>query len=171
MSRLCDNSGFRAKRNSVIRNTFVRLLTFRAADLGVKSPLILFGQPELPARERYEPMQRLLTTDDEIFLRKQGCPEAAARLRREHQRYYREYLANLKREIRSARRLQNLAMASAGKWDFWQLVANVVFSESSLLYLGWLGWKDSAGINGTAQDVTECLNFLLADPRFLAEAT
>jgi hypothetical protein len=170
MSRFCDNSRISVEQDSRIRNAFVRLLASKAADLGVTSPLISFDQSEFPARVRYAPMQRLLTSDDERFLRRHGCPQAALRLRREHRRYYRQYLANLKREIRGARRLQNLAMASAGHWDFCSLLTNTALSECSMLYLTWLGWKHSAGITGTAQDVTECLNFLLPDPRFLAEA-
>ncbi len=53
----------------------------------------------------------------------------AVRLRREHRRCYREFLANLRRDIRTARRLQGLAMASAGEWDVWLLFGNVVLSE------------------------------------------
>jgi hypothetical protein len=104
-------------------------------------------------------------------LRREGCPEAALRLRREHRRCYREFLADLRREIREARRLRGLAMASGGNWDFWSLFAYFVLSECSLFYLGWLGWRHSAGITAAARDVTECLNFLLADPKFLVEAT
>ena len=154
-----------------ICNTFVRLLASRAARLGVEVPQLLSSEVEPPARMRYAPMQRLLSVDDECFLRHEGVPAAAVRLRREHRRCYREFLANLRREIRKARRLQSLAMASAGEWDFWPLLANVLLSESSLLYLGWLGWKHSAGVSLAARDVKECLDFLLAAPRFPVAAT
>jgi hypothetical protein len=116
-------------------------------------------------------MQRLLTQDDEHFLWCQGVPRAALKIRREHRRLYREFLANLRRDIRRARRLQGLAMASAGKWDVWSLLGQVILSESSLLYLGWLGWKHSVGISLAARDVRECLDFLLAGPRFPVAAT
>ena len=154
-----------------IHNAFVRLLASEAVRLGVAPPLMLPDEAGPSVRVRYAPMQRLLTQADERFLRREGCPEAAMRLRREHRRCYREFLADLRREMRQARRLRGLAMASAGNWDFWSLSAYVVFSECSLLYLGWLGWRHSAGITSAARDVTECLNFLLADPRLAAEAT
>lgn len=153
-----------------VRNSFVRLLASEAVRLGVASPLMLPDEgPSL--RARYAPMQRLLTQADEQFLRREGCPEVALRLRHEHRRCYRQFLADLRREIREVRRLRGLAMASAGHWDFWSLFAYVVLSECSLFYLGWLGWRNSAGITAAARDVTECLNFLLADPKFLVEAT
>ena len=62
-------------------------------------------------------------------------------------------------------------MASAGQWDFWSLLAQMILSESSLLYLEWLGWKHSAGISLAARDVRECLDFLLAGPRLPVAAT
>ena len=154
-----------------ISNSLVRLLASEAERLGVTPPPLLSSDFEPPARLRYAPMQRLLTQDDEHFLWRQGVPGAALKIRREHRRLYREFLANLRRDIRQARRLQGLAMASAGKWDFWSLLAQVVLSESSLLYLGWLGWKHSAGISLAARDVRECLDFLLARPRFPVAAT
>lgn len=164
---------FRKKRviDSEIGNGFVRLLTFEAVKLGVEAPRFLPNDCEPSPRLRYAPMQRLLTWDDECFLRREGVPAAAARLRREHRRCYREFLTNLRRDIRTARRLQGLAMASAGQWDVWLLFGNVVLSECSLLYLGWLGWKHSAGLSLAARDVRECLDFLLTGPRFPAEAT
>ena len=154
-----------------ISNTLVRLLASEAARLGVDTPLRLPHDTESPARLRYAPMQRLLTRDDERFLDRAGVPHAAVRLRREHRRCYREFLANLKHDVRIARQLRGLAMASTEQWDFWSLLAHVVLSESSLLYLAWLGWKHAAGITAGARDVTECLDFLLADPRFPVEAT
>ena len=149
----------------------MRLLASEAIRLGIDSPLLWSQETEFPARDRYAPMQRLLTSEDERFLASQGVPQAAAKLRRDHRRCYWEFLANLKGDIRRARRLQGLAMASAEKWDFWALLAHVLLSESSLLYLAWLGWKHSAGITAAARDVTECLDFLLAGPRFPVEAT
>src|SRR5438270_6860385 len=99
-------------------NAFVRFLTSEAARLGVASPLMLPDEAGSSVRVRYAPMQRLLTHADELFLQREGCPEAAMKLRREHRRCYREFLNNLRREIRQARRLRGLAMASAGTWDF-----------------------------------------------------
>ena len=171
MLRLRKSCGIPRQAETQIRNVFVRMLAFEAVRLGVASPLLLPDDAESSARVRYAPMQRLLTRADERFLQREGCPEAARKLRREHQRCYREFLEDLRRDIRHARRLRNLAMASSGNWDFWSLLAYVVLSECSLLYLGWLGWSHSAGITSAARDVTECLNFLLADPRLPVEAT
>jgi hypothetical protein len=168
---LRKNVGIPSRPEAQIRNAFVRLLTSEAMRLGVSSPPISPDEGRSSARERYAPMQRLLTLADEHFLQREGCPKAARKLRREHRRCYREFLADLRREIRQARQLRGLAMASAGNWDFWSLFAYVVLSECSLLYLGWLGWRHSAGITSAARDVTECLNFLLADPRFSVAAT
>jgi hypothetical protein len=171
MLRLRKNVGIPREKEMHIHNPFVRLLASEAVRLGVASPLTLIDEAGSSVWVRYAPMQRLLTQTDEQFLRREGCPEAAMRLRREHRRCYRGFLANLRREIRQARRLRGLAMASADSWDFWSLFAYVVLSECSLLYLGWLGWRHCAGITAAARDVTECLNFLLADPRLPVEAT
>lgn len=118
------------------------------------------------ARERYAPMHRLLAQDDEIFLAGKGFPQAARGLRREHRRCYFAFVTRLKREIRTARKFGALAMASKENWNFWTLLARTVISESSLLYLQWLGCRHAAGINVSARDVKECLDFLLAEPRF-----
>lgn len=171
MLRLGKNVGIPRGPETQVRNRFLRLLASEAVRMGVASPLMLPDEAGSSARARYAPMPRLLTHADEQFLRREGCPEAALRLRREHRQCYREFLANLRSEIRQARRLRGVAMASAGDWDFWSLSAYVVLSECSLLYLGWLGWRHSAGITAAARDVTECLNFLLADPRLPVEAT
>ena len=166
---------FRKKRliadeaNAAISNKFVRLLVSEAAWLGFDAPLLL-SNDESP-RLRYAPMQRLLSREDERFLKREGAPAAALKLRREHRLCYRGFLINLKRDIRKGRRLQSLAMASTGKWDFWSLLAQMILSESSLLYLEWLGWKHSAGISLAARDVRECLDFLLAGPRLPVAAT
>jgi hypothetical protein len=171
MPRFFENSEIQVEHFEKLSNPFVRLLASEAAHFGVASPLMSVDQTGLPARVRYAPMQRLLSRDDEHFLLRAGCRKAAVQLRREHRRCYREFLRNLKRELRNARRLQSLAMASTGQWDFWSLLANVVLSESSLLYLSWLGWKATAGIAGAARDAAECLNFLFTGPRLVAEAT
>jgi hypothetical protein len=57
-------------------------------------------------------------------------------------------------------------MASKENWSFWTLLAGTVISESSLLYLRWLGYRHALGITVAARDVGECLDFLLAGPRF-----
>jgi hypothetical protein len=171
MLRFRKHVGIPREAETQIRNAFVRLLSSEAARLGVTSPVMLADETGASVRERYAPMQRLLTHADERFLQREGCPEAAMRLRREHRQCYRGFLANLRREIRQARRLRSLAMASAGSWDFWSLLAYAVLSECSLIYLGWLSWRHSAGITAAARDVTECLNFLLADPKLPVEAT
>jgi hypothetical protein len=116
-------------------------------------------------------MQRLLSHADEQYLQGKGCPEAAVKLGREHRQCYREFLSDLRRDIREGRRLRGLAMASAGIWDFWSLLEYVLLSETSLLYLRWLGWRHTAGIGTAAGEVTECLNFLLVHPKLPVEAT
>ena len=171
MLRFRKNVGILREAETHTHNAFVRLLASEAVRLGMDSPLLLPDECGSSVRVRYAPMQRLLTRADERFLQRQGCPQAAMKLRREHRRCYREFLDNLRREIRQARRLRGLAMASAGNWDFWSLLEYFVLSECSLLYLGWLGWRHSAGITAAARDVTECLNFVLADPKFPVEAT
>ncbi len=57
-------------------------------------------------------------------------------------------------------------MASKENWSFWMLLAQTLLSESSLLYLRWLGCRHAAGVNVAARDVGECLDFLLDGPRF-----
>ena len=98
-------------------NYFVRLLRSESVRLTCR-----FDDAELPPHLRYAPMQRLLANVDLRFLEQGGCPKAAARLRREHGRCYRQFLHDLRREIHEVRRLRGLAMASAGRWDFWSLV-------------------------------------------------
>lgn len=117
-------------------------------------------------RERYAPMRRLLSQDDDLFLRGRDLHSLAARLRREHRRCYFAYVTTLAREVRQARRLQTEAMASQQHWNFRLLLTHIVSSEASLMYLRWLGMKHAAGVKTGARDVAECLNFLLAGPKF-----
>jgi len=112
-------------------------------------------------------MSRLLTEEDRFFLVRQGLPEAAKTLRREHRSCYFGYLRRLTQEVREARRLGTLAMASEGHWRFGTLLARTLVSESSLLYLRWLGWQHAWGITVAALDVAEGLELLLAGGRFL----
>lgn len=116
-------------------------------------------------------MHRLLTEDDELFFEAQGFPGLARRLRREHRRCYFGYVTRLAVEIRTARRLGALAMASKQDWNFWTLVGQTALSELSLLYLRWLGYRHAAGINVAVRDVKECLDFLLAARRFRLATT
>lgn len=116
-------------------------------------------------------MHRLLTQEDELFLKREGLAATARRLRREHRICYFSYVNRLTREIRAARKLHALAMASKQHWSFWTLMAGTVLSESSLLYLRWLGYRHAAGINVAARDVTECLDFLLGGSRFRLATT
>ena len=147
-------------------NAFVRMLALESARLGADMPILMtLDQPGSSVQERYAPMHRLLAQDDELFLMRQGFPELGHRLRRSHRSSYFGYVSCLTREIRTARRLGALAMASKEHWSFWMLLAQTVLSESSLLYLRWLGCRHAAGINVAARDVTECLDFLLAGPR------
>jgi hypothetical protein len=149
-----------------INNAFIRMLAVESARLGTDIPLILMlGQLGSSVRERYAPMHRLLAQEDELFLARQGFPKAAKQLRREHRSCYFGYVGRLTREIRAARRLGALAMASQENWSFWMLLAQTLLSESSLLYLRWLGCRHAAGINVTAGDVGECLDFLLDGPK------
>ena len=128
-------------------------------------PLAL-DKEKFSVRERYAPMHRLLAQEDELFLNEQGFGKAARRLRRQHRSCYFGYVTRLTREIRAARKLGTLAMASQEHWSFWTLLAQTLLSESSLLYLRWLGLRHAVGINVAARDVNECLDFLLAGPRF-----
>ncbi len=154
-------------RDSRINNGFIRRLALESARLGPDVPLLLVaGEERSSVRERYAPMQRLLAEDDELFLRRQGYRSAAKRLRWAHRSCYFRYLKVLASEIRAARKLGTLAMASQENWSFWTLLARTVISESSLLYLRWLGYRHAAGVSVATRDVKECLDFLLAEPRF-----
>ncbi|MGA2879093.1 MAG: hypothetical protein ABSG13_09100 [Bryobacteraceae bacterium] len=154
-------------RASEIRNGFVRLLALRSARLEAEMPLPpMLDEEGTSVRERYAPMHRLLTQDDDLFLVGQGFPSAAKKLRREHRLCYFGYLARLTREIRAGRRLGTLAMASKNRWSFPALLEQILIAESSLLYLRWLGYRHAAGVTVAARDVKECLDFLLAGQRF-----
>jgi hypothetical protein len=155
-----------------INNSFIRMLAVESARLGTDMPLL--GMPDeegFSVRERYAPMHRLLAQDDELFLIEFGFPASAKKLRREHRSCYFGYVTRLTREIRSARRLGALAMASKEHWSFWTLLAQTLLSESSLLYLRWLGCQHAAGVSVAARDVRECLDFLLAGQRFRLATT
>jgi hypothetical protein len=150
-----------------INNGFIRMLAVESERLGADLPLLpLLEEDGASVRERYAPMHRLLAEDDQLFLLGQGLRTAAKRLRQEHRHCYFSYVNSLTREIRSARKLAALAMASQRNWSFWTLLARTVISETSLLYLRWLGCRHAAGVNVAARDVKECLDFLLAGPRF-----
>lgn len=142
------------------------MLARESAWLGMDPASVIPEESGSSARERYAPMHRLLAPDDELFLAAQGFPSIAKRLRREHRSCYFGYVARLAKELRHARRLHNLAMASREQWHFPLLLAQVVIAESSLLYLRWLGCQHALGINSAARDVQECLDFLLAAPQF-----
>jgi hypothetical protein len=155
-----------------INNGFIRMLALESQRLGADLPLVpLLDEEGSSVRERYAPMHRLLAEDDQLFLVQQGLRTVAKRLRRDHRSCYFGYLQSLTREIRMARKLGALAMASRENWSFWTLLARTVISESSLLYLRWLGCRHAAGVNVAARDVTECLDFLLAGPRFQLATT
>ena len=148
------------------------MLALESERLGADLPLLpLFDEEGSAVRERYAPMHRLLAEDDELFLMAQGFRLAAKRLRHEHRNCYFCYLTGLTREVRTARKLGALAMASKQNWSFWTLLGQTVISETSLLYLRWLGWRHAAGINVAARDVRECLDFLLAGQRFRLATT
>jgi hypothetical protein len=156
-----------SERDLRINNGFIRLLAAESARLGTDIPLtLMLDEQGLSVRERYAPMLRLLAQDDELLLMRQGFPGSAQRLRRLHRNCYFGYVTRLTREIRAARRLHTLAMASQENWNFRTLLAQTLLLESSLLYLRWLGCRHAAGINVSARDVRECLDFLLAGPRF-----
>jgi hypothetical protein len=148
------------------------MLALESARLGPELPLLLVaGEEGSSVRERYAPMHRLLAADDELFLKKLGFQLVTKRLRRQHRSCYFCYITCLGREIRTARRLGTLAMASQENWSFWTLLARTVISESSLLYLRWLGYRHALGVNVAARDVKECLDFLLVGPRFQLATT
>jgi hypothetical protein len=170
--RLKSISPRHSEKEPQITNGFIRLLAAESARLGGATPLALpFPELELPVRERYAPMQRLLAQDDELFLIEQGAQASAKRLRREHRRCYFDYVSRLTREIRAARRLRTVAMASQEQWSFWILLGHTVLAESSLLYLRWLGCRHALGVTVAARDVRECLDFLLVAPKFAPATT
>jgi hypothetical protein len=159
-------------RASEIKNGFVRMLAVRSARLRAEIPLPpMLEQEGTSVRERYAPMHRLLTQDDDLFLVGQGFPDAAKKLRREHRHCYFRYLACLTQEIRDARKLSTLAMASKRHWSFPALMEQTAIAESSLLYLRWLGCRHAAGVTVAASDVRECLDFLLAGQKFRLATT
>jgi len=160
-----------AIRGSMPRNAFLRLLNSDGICFGVRSSSPLLCNSDISTRLRYAPMQRLLARSDIKFLEHAGCRRVAAKLRHEHRQCYWQFLAELRSDIRKARRLRSLAMASAGNWDFRSLLAYTLLSECSLLYLGWLGCRHSLGMPSPAGGVTECLNFLLTAPKLHAAAT
>ena len=149
-----------------INNRFVRILALESARLGPDPSLDALLDEPISVRSRYAPMTRLLSRDDEIFLVQQGIPSCARLLRSQHRGCYFSYVRELACEIRTARRLRAVAMASQENWGFGSLLAYTVLSESSLLYLRWLGYRHSLGITVAARDVKECLDFLLAAQRF-----
>jgi hypothetical protein len=167
MRRFSLISTVHVKRDLRINNAFIRMLAVESKRLGADIPLTqTLDRQESSVRERYAPMQRLLVQADELFLVQQGLAVAAKQLRRQRRSCYFQYVRWLTREIRAARRLGALAMASQEQWSFWNLLTQTFVSESSLLYLRWLGCRHAAGIGVAAQDVSECLEFLLGGPRF-----
>ena len=165
-------SVYHSEHGPQIKNAFIRVLALESARLRADLPPILTpGEGSSSVRERYAPMHRLLAQDDELFLERQGLRVVAKRLRHQHRNCYFDYLNRLTHEIRRARSLHSLAMASKENWNFWTLTAQTVLSESSLLYLRWLGCRHAAGINVAARDVKECLDFLLGVPQFRLATT
>jgi hypothetical protein len=154
-----------AKRDSNFYNRFLRLLAAESARIQAGAPLRI-DEERSSIFERYAPMHRLLGREDELFLVRQGLPLAAKRLRRNRRSCYFGYVRLLGREIRAARKLGALAMASKQNWSFWTLLEQTVISECSLLYLRWLGCRHAAGVSVAARDIKECLAFLLGEPRF-----
>lgn len=172
MFRFKEISAPHLDRNAQISNGFIRLLAAESARLGPESPFALPPEDEnISVRDRYAPMQRLLAEDDELFLNQQGARDAAKRLRRAHRRCYFDYVNRLTQEIRAARRLRTVAMASQENWSFWILSAHTLLSETSLCYLRWLGYRHALGTTVAVRDVRECLDFLLVAPQFAAAAT
>lgn len=151
---------------SDIHNGFIRFLAGKSQYTGHDIELAIRQEAGFSVHDRYAPMRRLLNEDDEIFLDRRGARNVAMRLRRAHRRCYFGYIALLTREVRQVRRLQTAAMASQKHWNFRLLVTQTVISEASLIYLRWLGFKHAAGVTTGARDVAECLNFVLAGPKF-----
>jgi len=150
-----------------INNGFIRLLAAESARLEASAQVAWsLDAPELSVRERYAPMHRLLAPDDAAFLRNQGAaPALIPKLRREHRGCYFDYVRRLTAEVRSARKMRALAMASQENWSFWILSESALLSEASLLYLRWLGCRHALGIRVSTRDVRECLDLLLVGPR------
>lgn len=167
MLRFKQISPAHTDRDLRIKNGFMRRLAVESARLGTEIPRFTIPDEDgFSVQQRYAPMHRLLTEDDQLFLKAQGTPAPAKRLRREHRKCYFGFVTRLAQEVRTARRLRVLAMASKENWSFWILLAHVVFSESSLLYLRWLGCRHALGITVAARDVKECLDLLLVGPKF-----
>lgn len=79
--------------------------------LSTRTPEVDFGQwLEEFSLARYRPMERLLTEDDETFLRSQPghSPALSNRLRTERRRLFRRYLKNLRRDFQQLHQVARL---------------------------------------------------------------
>ncbi len=120
----------------LISNRFIRMLAFESARIGPDAPILsLIEEPAYAVTDRYAPMARFLAQDDVLLLVQHGLQAQSIQLRRERRSCYFEYVTLLTQEVRVARRLRTLAMASTERWSFRTLLVATVVSESSLLYL------------------------------------
>lgn len=107
-------------------------------------------------------MQRLLVSEQDLFA-SAGMPESAWRqLRRTHFACYRAFLKELRFEVRNSRRRDAHVMECSGQWDFQPLLGRLLRSESSLIYLAWLGWKARLGFKVDGELMTCLLDYLLS---------
>jgi hypothetical protein len=133
-------------------------------------PSVYFSEGASP-RLRFSPMKRLLLAENH-FLSRARLPETAVRaLHRAHFACYRDYLNELRREVRRARRSDAVTMQLDGRWQFPPILRRLLLSESSLIYLEWLGWKFRFGLNVNIALTDELLEYLLTDALSQPEAT
>lgn len=118
-----------------------QLLNTGAERLGISAE-----EEDLAATDRYDPMTRLLSEDDQLWLNGQGFPEMGRRVRSFHRACYREYLRLLAQEVRASRKRMRCLMETTQQWDIPTFLSTVVFSETTLLYLRWLCWKQAFGL-------------------------
>ena len=110
----------------------------------------------------YAPMLRLLNGEDEAFLVRQGSPEAAERIRRDHRRCFVGYMTLLARDARALRRQRIQSMQSNEIRNFDAILTNAIRIEMALLQMRWLVWKHRLRLAVSAEDVAARLDVILA---------
>jgi hypothetical protein len=116
---------------------------------------------ELSPRLRYAPMQRLLLSEDHFLERAMLSAKGAQLLHQAHLACYRMFLKELRAEVRRSRRRTSFAMECSGRWDLQPFLGRLVRSESSLIYLSWLGWKGRFGFRIDVGLMAGLLDYLL----------
>lgn len=80
--------------------------------------------------ERFAPMRRLLSGEDEDYLIRQGFRREASRLRAHHRRLYFRFVAMLGRDFNRVHDARKACMV--GNWDFETLLKEKLTAESCL---------------------------------------